>query len=476
MLAAASRRVALLSLTAVLFACGADDGSGVGGASDEGSTGGSSATSTAPESSTTDEGPTSGASAASGSDTSPSGTSPGGTSSSGTSLTGTDDGTTTDDESSADGSGSSTGLDHEGVLYVRPDGINSNPGTHDEPLRTIQWALSTAQGDPSIHTIRVAEGDYVSDYGNLEHIVMIDGVALVGGFRSDWGAHDPWTYVSSIVDHSDPAAATFDDPNRALEVPVEVTSSARIEGFRFAVRGGQYRAVAVVLGDVVLRRNHFVTVMDSAPFRADGVVIEMANPTLDGNLFDDPAGLSEGSSFTLHAIRMQGSDALLRNNIVNLADGAGVEMTAGMPTLEHNTIVTNRASVWMASGASPRLVGNLFQIPGHNSYCLYSQGVGTAPTAVLNNVFNCTTLFWTSHPLHSYETLVELEGGLFNAQDNVRALSAIVAPPDFDLSAASLCDVTVGAHDVAMIDEDFAGASRTAPHSMGAIEWDGACL
>jgi hypothetical protein len=108
-------------------------------------------------------------------------------------------------------------------FYVAADGHDDWPGSPTRPLRTINVAIERAAaslftGTPRPHVF-VASGAYT------ETIVMADGVSLHGGYRRDFRALDP---VSFVVDVRAPAPAVA--PGGAALVGTNVgDSDTRVE-------------------------------------------------------------------------------------------------------------------------------------------------------------------------------------------------------------------------------------------------------
>lgn len=411
-----------------------------------------------------------------------------------TTASGSSDGSTTGSEdtgaSTAADSGASTGDDgsttgiggEANVLYVRDDGVDSNPGTIDEPMRTIQWAISQAESLGGIDTIRVAEGSYAIDYANDAHIVMVDGISIHGGYRADWGARDPAAYPTRIVDESATAiASNEDDPHRAIEVPASVGAGTVLEGVHVEIATGQFRAALLVLGDVTVRASVIEPVVDDTSVSTYGLRVIDAAPTVVGNHLRFDAVGADGLSF---AVSAEGSDGTFADNVIDLSGvegyGYGFYFIFGAPSVLAN-------SVWIAAGsnmtgmwlnyATPTVDNNVFESEDQGAVCVWSSGGDSVPASLRNNVLDCYYTLFGSDPLRSWTTIMEVQSGLPDAEDNLKLPEPFTsAAVDMALDETAPCTVTMGGRDLgAAWPQDIDGVARTVPPSIGAYEWDGAC-
>ncbi|MBW2462906.1 MAG: DUF1565 domain-containing protein, partial [Deltaproteobacteria bacterium] len=77
-------------------------------------------------------------------------------------------------------------------VFVSRSGADANPGTLEEPVRTIGRGIEIAT--PASKTVLVAQGSYD------EQVVLEDGVSVYGGYRSDFAARDI-ALMEVIVEH-----------------------------------------------------------------------------------------------------------------------------------------------------------------------------------------------------------------------------------------------------------------------------------
>jgi hypothetical protein len=398
----------------------------------------------------------------------------------------TTDTTTTGDTTteSSTGDGSTTGIGGEAnVLYVREDGQNGNPGTIELPLRTIQWAIDKAGQLGTIDTIRVAEGDYAVDYSNDDHIVMIDGVSLYGGYRADWGERDPAQYVTRIVDESAVALPTSEsDPHRSIEIPAGVSGSTVLDGFHVGVAHGQHRAALFVAGDATIRNNVIEPLEDVGSVRIVGIRVYFGDPNIVANRFRFAVEQVQKPSLAITAVS---SNGLFADNVIDmsgvLGTAYGIYLQGGATKVLGNSIylqdVGSTYGIWLASNATPVVDNNLIESENLSAICIFSQGGGSVPNAARNNVLDCDYTLRGNDPSRSWTTVLQFEDELANAADNLKLAQTIVGPDDdMVLDTQSPCTVTQGGRDItADVPDDIDGLPRTLPLSIGAHEWDGGC-
>lgn len=476
------RNVALLSIVSAL-ACGGSDPQGDGSNADTTSASSSASGSSSASDSTSVDGTGS----ATDDPSAPTTDDPSTTASTAdTSATdATDDGPSTDDTSaSSSDDGGTTGIGGEdNVLYVRSDGQDGDPGTIEAPMRTIQWAIAQAESLGGIDTIRVAEGDYGYDYANDDHIVVVDGVSLFGGYREDWGDRDPTQYVTRVVDETPtPIPSSGGDPHRAIEVPSGVGADTIIDGFRVEVGIGQFRAAVYMQGDATVTHNVLAPTVDEDSVATYGVTIFDASPAIVANRIDPDVVDSSGQ---VMGISSSDSDGFFANNLIDLSGVSGYAygmwLSPGAPTVLANSIWlpedVNQTGIWI-SGSQPRIENNLIESENLTAVCIWSVNASSVPSSLRANVLDCNYTFFGSDPLRSWTTIMQVEDGLgATAEDNVKLAANVTSPAsDMMLSDDSPCTVTQGGADItADVAHDFAGVARSVALSIGAREHDGGC-
>ncbi|MDC0720869.1 right-handed parallel beta-helix repeat-containing protein [Nannocystis bainbridge] len=407
------------------------------------------------------------------------GTTTGATTDGTTDTTGTTTGGSSSDGSTTDGGGDAN------VLYVHPDGLNSNPGTADLPLRTIQWAIDQAAQLGTIDTIRVAEGEYTIDYSNGDHIVIVDGISLYGGYRADWGERDPSQHVTKIVDASlVTLSSSATDPHRAIEVPTGVQAGTVIDGFHVGVARGTYRAAVFVRGDATISNNVLEPIVAIPDIQAYGLRVVDGHPTVVANRFRFQSPKATGGARAIHASASNGAFVANVLDLSNVPGGAfAIQLSGGASKVLGNSIYLNGGGpargLYLDQSAQPIVDNNLIE-GKHDDVvaCIQSMSGTSVPSHARNNVFNCDEVLRGSNPSRQWTTVVQFENGLgANASANLKLPDVLVGPEDdLLLDAQSPCTVTKGGRDItAYAPADLRGLPRTLPLSIGAHEWDGAC-
>ncbi|MBL4685202.1 MAG: DUF1565 domain-containing protein, partial [Nannocystaceae bacterium] len=390
------------------------------------------------------------------------------------------------DETTGDSTTGETtaGADDSNALHVSESGQDSNPGTPQEPMRTIQWAIGQAEMDPEIDTIRVATGTYGADVANDAIIVLVDGVSLLGGWNEGFDSRDPLAWPSHIVDSSDetPAGTSTNSPARVVEVPSDVTAQTRFDGFHVQVGRGQDRTGIYIEGDATISANTFDRGADgNGTLGKSAIRINGGSPQISGNHIDLEYEAAPGS---LHGIRVLGGNPVIFNNVITLhgviAIHYGIEVTDASPDIIGNSIeihgVTYARVIMVNGNSQPRIDNNVLQSNAGTCVSYYLNN-GTTPGGLHNNLLQCPlTVSGTSLSL-TLTTIAEVHAELEDASGNVKLPGPLVdAENDLRLDENAPCTVARGGLDLpGELSEDFAGQPRTAPMSMGAHEWDGDC-
>lgn len=465
-----------------LFACSDDGADAADSGQNEGSSG-STTQGAIGSAGDTDSGSGSGG-ASTETDTSVGGSTQGSTSVGSTSGTETTEGDSSGDASTSDAT--STGGNDGTALHVAEFGQNSNPGTPDEPMRTIQWALGQAEMNPQIDTIRVAGGTYEADVANDASIVMLEGVSMLGGWDDDFDGRDPEAWPSHLVDSSAvaPAGTAENSPSPVVEVPVGVTQDTVFDGFRVEIGRGQHRTGLLVQGDATISGNTFDRHTDPNAVVATAVFVNGGAPRISGNVIDLDY---VGATSQLRGINVLSGAPVIANNVITLTGATfahyGIGLNNASPDILGNSIEvhdgTNIYLIRLLSGSQPRIDNNVLQADSGSNICVASLSATAVPTSLRNNLLQCYYATWGNgtSSVGSWQTIAQVHAGVTNASGNVKLAGALVDSEDgLILDASDPCSVTRGGLDLTdELPEDIAELPRTAPTSMGAHEWDGDC-
>ena len=401
----------------------------------------------------------------------------------------------TDDDSTDDGSTDGpepVDIDPRGALFVRPDGQDSNPGTMEEPLRTIQWALGLAEEDPELDTIYVATGEYTTQFDDNDHIELVDGVSLYGGYNADWTLRDVALFPSTIADVSDGPGTL--SPHRTVDVPNDVGLTTVFDGFTIQMsQPDGTLAGIVVYGDATISNNRIV-----AGDLVDGSIIG----TVYGIYVGAGAGRIEGNSIELQAedtwaagMRFLYFDGIAANNEIHVDIGTSVAATdvvglygdaTGTGLVLHNSVrVEHGYPLRLPVGSDTLFANNVFEAGDDELGCIWIPSaipVSSHSAMFSSNAFHCPTLVTVRQDSNTLvqntaSSIQELEGIFDGSSQNV-AVEALLFEhaPDLTLDADDPCAVSRGGLPLPEVTTDLDGEPRTDPVSLGAHEWDGDCL
>ncbi len=224
-------------------------------------------------------------------------------------------------------------------IYVRSfDGDDSNLGTPDNPLRTIQAGLVLAgkiyEGEGLIH---VAEGNYVVDSSQEDSLLMIEGVSILGGYpQTDWdtAARNGFTYPTIVTDRSQQQVEDTKHANRVLECDATITAVTHLDGLTLHAGGGNYSV---------------------------GLFLNKAAPTIIQCAFYGGTGSEESIG-----ILSIGSMASFQE--CEIDGGSGVNTTMGIYITEESNLTINSSTI---QGGEGRITNGVFA--SHSHLTIYAQ-------------------------------------------------------------------------------------------------------
>jgi hypothetical protein len=110
--------------------------------------------------------------------------------------------------------------DPDNAIFVSPTGNDLNPGTPEQPVKTVSMGIQRCQEQSKGH-VYVAEGNY------KETVELKDGIQVFGGFNHDFSVRDFTLFDSAL--EADPVSLT--GPQAAvIAVQIGITKST-FEGF-----------------------------------------------------------------------------------------------------------------------------------------------------------------------------------------------------------------------------------------------------
>ncbi len=390
--------------------------------------------------------------------------------------------------------------------------MDSNPGTAELPLRTINAGIEAADAS-GLPAVYVAEGTYDATYDAGLQVVMTEGIGVYGGFSGeDWSVRDPSSYPTQLVDASTSVPPAGQTPSRAVEFLGELSSDTILDGV--SVSAGDTGACVFVSGggpvvrDSVLVADHGQTGL--------GVYITGGQPLVEGNrMWVGNANVSRG-------VRCEDAQPqLLRNEIVVEAspqilavayDACGgviahntivagtpdptlfsrsnsIVLSGSSPEIRSNTLVAHEAAtandpwgvhIWVSGNSSAlNITNNNFVQPTPGVMCVRTQWVDYPATFHNNNV-TCEIIYHAAVAgNYTYSSVSVLEAALPDASENVVLGPAVQDADAGDWRTATdgsaPCGLTRGGLQLGN-ELDIDGNPRTPPWSIGAYEVDGPCF
>ncbi|MBV1857412.1 MAG: hypothetical protein KUG77_03295 [Nannocystaceae bacterium] len=406
------------------------------------------------------------------------------------------------------------GLELDPGIYVRAsDGLDGAAGTPEQPMRTIQAAVVRAI-ELELANVYVSEGEYLTDHDVDDHVVVVGGVSLWGGFDEAWENRDPSVYITEVSDvGTEQAGSSLVNLNTVMEVGAATGPETIIDGFRLSGSTGGDYAVLWVRGDATIRNNEIVApeVGNSAAMwlvyftssdarlehnRVEGFTDEdgiecggdTSNaPTIHANAID-----ITGEPGTVRGVRLN-CEGVVSNNVIQVHHvgefiGVGVQPEGDNTLIVSNTIHVDTAG----SGGSP--VGVVYNNTGdlafHNNIVLGSGISGTRGVfittggnpitgEITHNVIATDRALDCGGGCGDQDSIGGMQAEIPGASDNTDVTPSFldIGAGDYGISPGTLCAVAQGGTPMAAVAgaDDLAGTPRTEPWSIGAYEFDAVC-
>ena len=401
-------------------------------------------------------------------------------------TTGVDEGSTGSGGETQTSAESDTSDDDDGGanFYVdEASGLNSNAGTPDAPLRTIQEALDRASMTSGA-TIRVAAGDYVSNFSDEDGILIHEGVSILGGFAPDWSTRAPLTFVTRITGGSSP------DTNVVVRIEGGNRDDTVIDGVRIEPSARDATGIEIDGAPTVSNVQIWVHLPNHASSSSRGVVVHGGSPRITRS---EIVAISRAgaSGVSIHA-----GEAVIDSNTI-VAHCSGVNSNCGgtgvyIGSQEPASVFANNISgagfpssaVSVLVGDDVEIIGNILRNggagphPNHTNRILTLGDPDGHPT-LRNNLLVGSYIYDPPGLAPPLTTIAALHDHFASASENVRA-EAEFAPNAYefglDPTAPVDCEIARGGLDLG---PDFAvdrhGQPRTEPWTIGAVERDDAC-
>jgi hypothetical protein len=278
------------------------------------------------------------------------------------------------------------GIRNDGVIYVDgAGGDDANPGTKEQPKRTIQNAINLADALMESGEVWVAEGTYTS----TRTLSIKEGISILGGFAvPDWDR--------------DIALNTTILEGQDIEIVIKpvsgVTGRTLIEGFTIRADVVAY-AVCIWCETCspTIRRN----ILDASQGSTNtiGILNSSSSPVIYANTINAGSG-----SAAAWGIANNGSPAIIRSNVIYGTGSdekyVGIYNNNSDAVIQNNTIRCGLGSgaVGIHNDASNCTIENNILFSAGTSRGINEASTAAFPTQVNNNVFfNCS-------PIYDYDT------------------------------------------------------------------------
>jgi hypothetical protein len=205
---------------------------------------------------------------------------------------------------------------YTGTLFYVSSAASDDTGNGLTPAtakRTIMAAINAATVPA---TVLVNAGSHAVDSGAGTHVIVKEGVSLLGGFNADFSVRDASTHFTDITATATTGGTVF-APTCAIEVDFDVTSATVIDGFRIQGGGGDYSAgiLSASGGSAVIRNNQ----IDGGNGEVSmGIFVDGSTTLIENNTVSGGAAGNTSNGI------LSRDNATIRNNTVNGGSGAVV--------------------------------------------------------------------------------------------------------------------------------------------------------
>lgn len=253
-------------------------------------------------------------------------------------------------------------------VYVGTNGDNSNPGTQLLPLRTIQTGIRKAQ-ENSKQCVFISQGVY------QEHIILANGISLLGGFSKDFSQRD--LGLTNFRTRLDGTA------NGRCITGGSITNYTIIEGFvitnGYAITGAGFN-LSGCNTNLIIKYNKIIRNIATGGTDytgGGGFFLNNSSPIICNNTINHNSGSGSsnnagGGAFYLYSY----CSPIIYNNIINhnTSSGAGSDSGGGAfyilsycsPIIINNTIISNdKQVIYLWLNNTGKLINNI--IAGKNA-------------------------------------------------------------------------------------------------------------
>jgi len=328
------------------------------------------------------------------------------------------------------------------AVYV--DGENGKyigTGSQDDPVNSITLGLVMAREQGK--TLCVAQGIYEVDSSYDTHLVMQEGVSILGGYLNNNGewTRDPSKYITTI---QDTVYQDQDDDSIRAAIECSNISNATVINGLVIIGGNNGKKTAAILCDGGAPVISNCNIIAGNGEEAYGVYCSKSNATITDNQISGGNGVKIGVSV---AIYCQYSNALISKNIINGGDGRmfesnGINCSYSNPLISDNTIDGGNADDAIAikcyGSSQPIIENNTLKSSGRiQRYGIFETLNGDNPVSVKGNVFYASIYKSGSSGFYHDSSST---GAVSDSDSNIYTISALNNMDDSGLNASGSVD------------------------------------
>ena len=285
--------------------------------------------------------------------------------------------------------------------------------------KTINAAIALASAG---NAVLVATGTYSVQSGT-NHIKLVEGVSLYGGFSSNFTARAPRVTIS-LIQETLTTGGNYLDPNRAIEAGAGTTTATIVDGFMLqsgdSMNTGDTSTAIYVYGGGGLTISNNV-IIGGAGVRTNGIAIYQASAKIHNNVVYSGTGTSwsfaiynsnalspeiynnlivgGGTGTFSYGIAESDSSSIIRNNTIDGGSGGyystGIYLTGltGAAVIENNIIYNSggntRTCIQEGNDTAPGMLRNNLLYDCPQGYYVDNSTLG--PICPFNSGFSCYT-------------------------------------------------------------------------------------
>jgi hypothetical protein len=320
------------------------------------------------------------------------------------------------------------GVRNAGVVYVDgAGGDDANPGTPEQPKKTIQNAIDLADALMDSGEVRVAEGLYVV----RETVVVRKGISILGGYELPG-----WTRNLDL--QSEPATVIRGDAiDTVIRPETGVTPETLVE--LFAIEASSEVSATCIWCDHGSPTVRFNVLDSSGGIQYSvGIFNQYGEPVIVSNTINAGMGTEKA-----RGILNEGSSPRIWNNVIYGTGDNGTFVAISNNSGSHAIIQNNTIRIGTTSGgigifnsdSNCVIENNIIFSESTAGTCIDEYGGTALPARVKNNDFyDCSKIY--RHDGGSFGNVALMESYLAGSPNNVEASGNRSDDPGFQYNTA----------------------------------------